>query len=83
MDKNLYCLLSNGELVSKRRVDEAVELIAKMKDGVKVVELTDEELFTNGNKFDAIKRFHEKYNVGLIEAKCAIEFLRGEELNYV
>ena len=79
----LYCVLSNGELVSKRKVDEAVELIAKMKHGFEVVELTDEELFAYGDKLDAIKRFRDKYDTSLLEANYAIEFLRGKELNYV
>ena len=83
MNRNLYCVLGNGELVPKRKVDEAIELIAKMKDGMEVVELTDAELFTYGSKFEAILRFREKYDTGLLEAKSAIEFLRGEEIGYV
>lgn len=80
---HLYYMLNNGELVSKRKVDDALDLIDKVKKGFTIVNMSDEELFSNGNKFDAIKRFHEKYDVGLLEAKCAIEFLRGEELNNV
>lgn len=83
MNRNLYCVLSNGELVPKRKVDEAIELIAKMKDGVEIVELTDAELFVYGDKLDAIKRFHEKHDVSLLEANYAIEFLRGKEIGYV
>jgi ribosomal protein L7/L12 len=77
---NTYCKLANGDLVSKERVDNAIQLIARLTDGFTVVELSDEELFQKGNKFDAIKRFHEKHKVGLVEAKAAIEHLRGEEL---
>ncbi len=80
MNRNLYCLLSNGELVPKRKVDEAVELIAKMKDGVDIVELTDEELFAYGDKLDAIKRFRDKHDTSLLEANYAIDFLRGKEI---
>lgn len=77
---NTHYKLANGDIISKCRVDDAIELLNRLRDGFTVVELTDEELFCKGNKFDAIKRFHEKYNVGLMEAKCAIEFLRGEEV---
>ena len=81
MNRNLYCVLSNGELVPKRKVEEAIELIAKMKDGMEVVELTDEELFAYGNKVDAVMRFREKHDTTVTEAHYAIEFLRGEELD--
>ena len=77
---NMYCKLTNGNFVSKREVDKAIEVIASLKDGFTVVELTDEELFEKGNKVDAIRRFREKHDVGLVEAKAAIEHLRGEEI---
>lgn len=77
---NLYCKFANGDMVSKRRVDDAIELVARLANGFTVVELSDEELFSKGNKFDAIKRFYEKHHVGLAEAKAAIEHLRGEDL---
>ena len=77
---NLYCKLTNGNLVSKREIDKAIELIASLKDGFVVTEITDEELFANGSKLDAIRCFREKYDVGLAEAKAAIEHLRGEEI---
>lgn len=72
--------LANGDLISKSRVDDAIALLNRLRDGFVVVELTDEELFSKGNKFDAIKRFREKHDVGLFEAKSAIEHLRGEDL---
>ena len=80
MNRNLYCQLTNGTMIPKRKVDDALMLFESLKDGFVVREISDEELFTNGNKFDAIKRFHEKHNVGLAEAKAAIEYLRGAEL---
>lgn len=80
MDKHLYCQLSNGELVSKRSVENAIELVAKLKDGFAIVRLTDEELFTKGNAIDAVMRFREKYDTSLKEAKDAIDFLRGKEI---
>ena len=76
-----YMLLSNGELVSKRKVDDAIDLLAKLKGGVSLVQMTDMDLFTRGDKFEAIKRFHEKHDVSLLEAKAAIEFLRGDDLH--
>lgn len=74
-----YCKLSNGELVSKAKVDAALELVAKLKGGYSIVELSDNELFTKGNKVEAIKYFMNKHNVSLAEAKEAIEFMRGEK----
>lgn len=77
---NIYCQLANGILIPKRRVEDAINLFNSLQDGFTIVELTDEELFAKGNKFDAIKRFHNKHKVGLAEAKAAIEHLRGEDL---
>ena len=77
---HLYCKLSNGNIVPKHKVDDAMELIASLKNGFAVVELSDEELFSNGNKIDAIRCFMNKHNTGLAEAKAAIEHLRGEDL---
>lgn len=73
---NLYCKLSNGDIIPKYKVDDAIKLFEMLKDGFTVIELSDIELFTKGNLFDATKRFHEKHDVGLIEAKAAIDFLR-------
>ena len=77
---NVYYKLANGELMSKLIVDDAIELIARLANGFEVVELSDEELFANGNKIAAIERFREKHNVRFAEAKAAIEHLRGEDL---
>ena len=74
----LYCRLSNGKLVSKRRVDRAIELLARLSDGFEVFEISDSELFVKGDVVDATQRYHEKNNVSLIEAKKAIELLRNE-----
>ena len=81
MDKHLYCRLGNGELVPKRRVEAAIELIAKLQNGFEVVQLTDEELFAKGESVDAVLRFHEKHDTSVREAKYAIDFLRGKEIN--
>lgn len=70
--------LSNGSLVSKRKVDEALALISQLEQGYTLVELNDADLFSNGDKFDAIVRFYKKYDTTLVEAKAAIEYLRGE-----
>lgn len=77
--KHIYCKLPNGELVSKRDVDRAMETINKLMNGFTLVELSDDELFAKGNKVEAVMHFHNKHNVGLVEAKAAIEFLREED----
>lgn len=80
MDKHLYCMLNNGELIPKRKVDDALALFAQLSDGFTVVRLTDEELFANGNVVDAVMLFREKYGTSLSESKDAIDFLRGKEI---
>ena len=70
--------LSNGNLVSKRKVDEALALINQLAQGCTLVELSDEELFSKGDKFDAIMRFYKKHDTTMLEAKASIEHLRGE-----
>ena len=73
---NTHYKFANGDLISKSRVDDAIELLNRLRDGFTVVELTDMELFTKGNLLNAVKRFSEKHDVTLIEAKYAIDFLR-------
>ena len=75
---NPHYKLPNGELISKERIDKARELLAKLDNGYSLVELTDEELFSNGDKFDAVVRFRNKHNCTLVEANAAIKHLRGE-----
>lgn len=75
-----YYKTNNGDMIAKWEVDSAIRTLEKLKDGFEIVNLSDEEVFTKGSKLDAIKRFREKYDTGLLEAKCAIEFLRGEEM---
>lgn len=75
----LYCRLPNGRLVSKRIVDNAIELVAELKDGFTVFEICDEELFIKGNYVEAVRRYREKNNVSLAEAKEAIDILRKED----
>ena len=74
----LYCRLPNGRLVSKRSVDNAIELVSELKDGFTVFEITDEELFVKGNIVEAVQRYRDLHNVGLREAKDAIDTLRAE-----
>lgn len=81
MSKHLYCMLGNGELIPKRKVDETLNLLIKLSEGFSVVQLTDEELFQNGYTFDAVMRFREKYGTTVREAKDAIDFLRGREID--
>ena len=72
--------LANGTLVSKARVDRARELLDSLMDGFTVTELTDNELFSKGDKVEAVMRYHNKYNCSAAEAKAAIERLRGENI---
>ena len=73
-----YCRLPNGKLVSKRMVDSAMELIAELKDGFEVFEISDTELFIKGDYMEAIRRYCVLNNVSLTEAKAAIDHLRNE-----
>lgn len=72
-----YYKLTNGDLISKEKVDRARELLARLDNGHTLVNLSDEELFARGDKIEAIRRFWEKHDCSLMEAKTAIEFLRG------
>lgn len=73
-----YYKLSDGEMISKERVDTAIDLLNRLKGAVSVAQLTDIDLFTKGDKVEAIRRFYLKYDTPLVEAKAAIDFLRDE-----
>jgi hypothetical protein len=73
-----HYMFPDGEMVSKRTVDAALRIVNKMAQGCVVVELDDEDLFSKGDKVDAIWRFRQKHNASIAEAKAAIEHLRGE-----
>ena len=75
---NIYYKLSNGELVPKSKVDTASALIERLKEGCSIVNLSDIDVFTKGDKCDAVFRFRDKYGTSILEAKEAIEFLREE-----
>lgn len=75
---NLYYKLGNGELIPKSKVDAAFALIEQLKEGCSIVNLSDIDVFTKGDKVDAIFRFRDKYDTLVAEAKAAIEFLREE-----
>lgn len=51
---NLYYELSNGELVPKHKVDAAFELIERLREGCSIIGLSDIDVFTKGDKLDAI-----------------------------
>lgn len=76
--KNIYYKLNNGELVPKSRIDAAFALIERLKEGCSIVNLSDIDVFTKGDKCDAVFRFRDKYGTSIVEAKEAIEFLREE-----
>ena len=69
--------LSNRDMISKEKADMARELLARLDNGHTLVNLSEEELFSKGEKIEAIRRFREKHDCSLMEAKAAIEYLRG------
>lgn len=73
-----YYKLTSGELISKESVDRALALLAKLRELNTVVELSETELFAHGDKLQAIRAFKDKHDCSLVEAKTAIEHLRGE-----
>lgn len=76
-----YYKLDNGEFVSKSKVDDALKLIRRITaSGCVLVTITDDEVIHKGNKVEATLAFYRKYDCSLLEAKSAIEFLRGENL---
>jgi hypothetical protein len=77
-----YYQLANGNMISKKRVDDAREIIAQLNDGYKLIVLNDSQLFssTNADEFEAVYRFYKKYDCSVMEARAAIKFLRGEDI---
>ncbi len=75
---NIYYKLNNGELIPKSKVDAAFALIELLKKGCSIVNLSDIDVFTKGDKCDAVFRFRDKYGTSILEAKEVIEFLREE-----
>lgn len=76
--KHAYCKLKSGKLIPKEQINRAFDLIKSLMDGFDLIALNDSEVMTHGDKFEAIKLFYKKYDCELMEAKRAIEFLRGE-----
>jgi len=76
-----YYKLASGELISKEQVDRAIELLSRLRTMSSFVDLTEEELFSQGDKIQAVRVFREKHGCTLVEAKASIEHLRGEN-NY-
>ena len=75
---NLYYQLSDGNMIPKYKVDDALNILQKIIGGGHIVDLTDDEVIHKGTKIDAIQAYRRKYDCGLVEAKATIEFLRGE-----
>ena len=69
--------LANGDLISKKEVDKARAILARLENGAELVDLSDEELFSNGDEFEAVYRFWKKYDCTVMEARTAIKHLRG------
>ena len=78
--EHIYYKLANGDFVPKCKVDKAFELIKSLMDGFDILHLNDSDVMSFGDKFDAIKLFREKHDCGLMEAKEAIEFMRGKNV---
>ena len=47
---NLYYELNNGKLIPKHKIDAAFELIEQLKEGCSIVDLSDIDVFTKGDK---------------------------------
>lgn len=71
-----HCQLTNGDLISKRKVDEAFEIIERLNNGFTLVELPEEELFSKGDEFEAVHAYWNKHNCTVLEAREAIKNLR-------
>lgn len=71
----------DGEYISCEKVENAMSIIRKvLNPDTRFAYISDEELFSKGDKLDAIKVFTKKHHCGLLESKTAIEFLRGEDI---
>lgn len=76
---NLYYQLTDGTMIPKWKVDNALNTLQKIVGGGHIVNLTDDEVILKGDKIDAIQAYRRKYDCdSLVEAKQTIEFLRGE-----
>lgn len=76
-NKNEYYILNDNTFLSKRKVDEAFEVIEKLRNGAIKAYLSDSEVFVNGDFVGAVKLFRDKYDTGLNDAFEAIKWLRG------
>ena len=72
-----YYQLPDGSFVSKNALCKAIDLLERFMQGHSPMYMTDEELFANGNEPEAVIRYARKYNCPVLEAKRAIEALRG------
>lgn len=73
-----YYKLNDGKLIPKRKVDDAMAIIRSVLNGASIVDLDDSQIMSYGDKVDAVLLFRDKYDCSLLEAKSAIDFLRGE-----
>lgn len=78
--RHLYYLLDGGEHISAEKVNKALHTIQKVIRKGKCIEyLSDDDVIKFGDKVDAIMAYRRKYPSTTVEAKQAIEFLRGED----
>lgn len=76
-NKNEYYILSDNTFLSKQKVDEAFEIIEKLRNGAIKAYLSDSEVFANGDFVGAVKLFRSKYGTEIGDAFEAIKWLRG------
>lgn len=77
-----YYRLLDGEIISKERVDAAIDLLNRLKGAVSVVQLTDIDLFTKGDRVEAIRRFHPKHDIPFVEAKALLQYVMKGDNHY-
>lgn len=77
-----YYRLSDGEIISKERIDAAIDLLNRLKGAISVVQLIDIDLFTKGDKVEAIRRFHLKHDIPLVEAKALLQYVMKGDNHY-
>lgn len=73
METKVY-KFADGSYVSKRRMDSALALVARLAEDFEIVEGT--EYFSEVSEIDAILLYKEKHDCSLTEARDAVRFLR-------
>ena len=77
-----YYRLSDGEIISKERIDAAIDLLNRLKEVVSVAQLTDIDLFTKGDKIEAIRHYHPKHDIPYVEATALLQYVMKGDNHY-